>query len=513
MIGNEKENKNSIDIGQEDVSKEDMSKEVDVVVSEEKKELQAAKKKKRSDSIKKSFANQQFKSGAYSTFVTILVIALVVIVNLVFNKLDLSTDLSSGSLFTLSKDTKKMVKDIEEDITIYYMVQKGMEEDYVQRVVEQYKKISSHVKVEAKNPVVYPAFSKQFVDDEIANNDVIVVNESTKAAKYISVDDMLYQDSYSSYGDGQTYLDVEGRVTSAIQYVLARDVKKVYMVSGHGEQQLTDDLQVTLEKMNMAVEDLALLTEGKVPSDCNVLLLYGPTKDLEDGEKKAILDYLKAGGDALIFPMYTTEKMPNLEEILEYYGVGIQKGIIYEGAGRYMDSPNYIVPEVNTDSEIMSKLGSDEYIVMAYAQSLTMADSASLRSSVTITDLLSTSKQSLLKVNPASGETKKEKGDKEGPFYTGLYVEETLNGEEKTKLAVYSTSAVLDNVLENSISTLIGTTEENSSVVSIDAKNLSYSTVTMNVGSQIFWSAVLIIFLPVGLLIAGFGIWFVRRRK
>lgn len=474
--------------------------------------IDAEKKKKGSGKLKKSFSSQQFKSGAYSSLLTVLVIALVVIVNLVFHKLDLSTDLSSDKLFTLSKETKEVVKETKDDITIYYMVQKGQESNYIQKVVQQYKRVSDHVKVVTKDPVVYPAFSKQFVDDEISNNDVIVVNENSKAAKYVSNGDMLYENSYSSYGDGETYLDAEGRITSAIQYVISSDVKKVYVVSGHGEQEVSDSLQTALEKMNFSIEELALLTEGKVPSDCTVLLLNGPTKDLEDGEKDAVLKYLKSGGSAVILPMYTGDDMPNIEEILEYYGVGLQQGIIYEGANHYATYLNYIVPTANTNTEIMSKLDSDEYIIMADAQSLTMADTSSLRSTVTISDLLSTSNQSLLKVNPASGKTEKEKGDLDGPFYTGLYVEETLDGDDKTQLAIYSTAMVQDNVLQNSISTLSGSTDE-SDAVSIDAKNLSYSSVVMNVGSQIFWSAFLIIILPAGLLIAGFGIWFVRRRK
>jgi ABC-2 type transport system permease protein len=48
---------------------------------------------------------------------------------------------------------------------------------------------------------------------------------------------------------------------------------------------------------------------------------------------------------------------------------------------------------------------------------------------------------------------------------------------------------------------------------SIEAKNLSYSSITMSVTSQIFWTILLIIVIPVALLVIGFGIWFVRRRK
>ena len=46
--------------------------------------LKAVKTKKSSGGIKKSFTNRKFKSGAYSSFITVLVIAIVVVVNLVF---------------------------------------------------------------------------------------------------------------------------------------------------------------------------------------------------------------------------------------------------------------------------------------------------------------------------------------------------------------------------------------------------------------------------------------------
>ena len=90
-------------------------------------ELRTAKMKKSSGGIKKSFTNKKFKSGAYSSFITILVIAIVVVVNLVFGKLDLSSDLSSNSLFTLSKDTKKALKSAKNSVTLYYLVTDGKE--------------------------------------------------------------------------------------------------------------------------------------------------------------------------------------------------------------------------------------------------------------------------------------------------------------------------------------------------------------------------------------------------
>lgn len=97
--------------------------------------------------------------------------------------------------------------------------------------------------------------------------------------------------------------------------------------------------------MNVETADLELLTAEKIPDDCNILMINGPTSDLADNEKKIVLDYLKAGGNAIINLSYTTEKMTNLEEVLEYYGIQSKQGIICETSGKYYYYPNFIVPE------------------------------------------------------------------------------------------------------------------------------------------------------------------------
>lgn len=464
--------------------------------------------------IKRSFTSRQFKSGAYSSVITVIVIALVVVVNMVFNKLDLSTDLTSDSLFTLTKDSQKVLKDVKDDITIYYMVTKGEEQDYIKRVIKQYNKVSDHIKVVTKDPVVYPNFSRKYVDDAVSDNDVIVVDETTGAAKYVSSDEMLYSDQYSYYtsGSSEQYLDVEGQITSAIQNVLSTDKKKIYVVTGHDEQSISDSLSKTLEKMNVDVQDISLVTQKKVPDDCSLLIEYGPQSDLRDSEKTVIMDYLKKGGTAILMPGYVEKETPNIDEILDYYGMSIQKGVIYEGVGHYENYLNRIVPTINTDADVMSKFDDKDYVVIGSSQSIKEQKASSLRNSLKLTDILTTSKQSLLKKDPSSQNTDKEKGDLSGPFTTGVYAEETVD-DGTTKLTVIATNEVQDDLMQNVISGMLGDSKDGTTNTSIEAKSLSYSTITMSAGSAIVWSVVLVILVPLALLLTGFAIWFTRRRK
>lgn len=478
------------------------------------------KKKKGSGRIRRSFQNQRFKSGAYSSFITVLVIAIVVVINLVFGKLDLSTDLSSGNLFTLSSDTENILKNASDDVTIYYMVEEGQEEKYIDRVLSQYGKISSHVKVKKIDPVVNPAFASKYVSEEISANDVIVVNDKTDAAKYVAGTEMYYGETdYSTYSQSY-YLDVEGQVTSAIQSVLAEEKTKMYITTGHSERELGSAMTSAMEKLNVETEELALLTAEKIPEDCDILLINGPSSDLRDSEKKMVLDYLKAGGDAVINMQYTTEKTPNLNEILEYYGIQSNQGIICEEAGNYSTYPNWIVPSVSEEAEMVSSLTG--FSVFPNAVGLNAAKADSLRSSLKLEELLTTTDGSYLKVDPSSGNAERETGDIDGPFAAGISAVETLEGEEQTQLVVYASADAFDDsfastsqldngtLMKNAVRSMVKSEVEEAA---IDVRSLSYSYISMTTGTQILWAAVLIIIIPVSLLAGGFAIWMARRKK
>ena len=510
-----------------DMKKENNSIEKnDNVVTKENNSLEKKQEKKFNfknvfDTIKRSFTNKQFRSGAYSSVLTVLVIAIVVVVNLVFGKLDLSTDLSSGSYFTLSKTTKKILKQVDSDITIYYMVQDGSEQDYISNALKQYNKVSKHVKVKRIDPVVNPGFAKkQGIDDEISSNDVIVVNNKTKSAKYISNEDM-YIESNSMYSSGSssTSLDVEGQVTAAIQNVISDSSTKMYVLTKHSETELGDTLKSALEKMNYEISDLELATKDSVPSDCDVLYINGPTTDITTEEKDKILDYLKNGGSAIINVGYTTEKMTNFKEILAYYGVNVTSGIICEGTGNYATYPNYIVPSVGSDSSLLSDLSG--YIIFPDAAGLSKASSDSVRSTVKITDLLDTSDSSFIKVDPSSGSASKEDGDVDGPFSVGYSITETVDKKE-TNLLVFASSGAFSESFTQTTQLANATafkkaasslSKSDVKEASIDKKNLSYSYVSLTSGTQLLWAAIIIVIIPGGLLICGFLIWFFRRRK
>ena len=78
---------------------------------------------------------------------------------------------------------------------------------------------------------------------------------------------------------------------------------------------------------------LDILVQGKIPEDCNTLVILTPSKDFDELTTNEIINYINKGGNILWLNSSYTEKkdLPNVNKILALYGVApFEKGYIYE---------------------------------------------------------------------------------------------------------------------------------------------------------------------------------------
>lgn len=476
------------------------------------------------DKIKKAFSSRQFKMGAFQTGITVIVIVLVVLLNLLVGKLNFMVDLSSDKKYSLTEDSKKVVNDLKDNVTLYHMIQGNQSSssgDIIKKVLDQYSGVGGKVSLIQKDPVQYPKFASEYTEDEISNGDVIVVNDVTKKAKHVSINDMVPADyDYSTGETSYKILDVEGQVTAAIQAVTSQNTKKLYCSKGHDEQALSASLTDILTKSNMTVETTRTDVKGGIPKDCDLLLVNGPMYDFSDEDTKNILSYLENGGKAMFFlnAAASDSSLPNYYKVLKSYGLKISNGIVYEAADHYVSEyPMAIVATVDSH-DITADVAADKQTISANTKGLTIEND--VRSTLTASPLLSSSEGAFARVSSTDTSKNKVKGDIDGPFTLGVAITDEYK-DKMAKLVVFGSYYVADNsfiadnaygnrsIILNSISWLNG--QETSTLV-IPQRSLTDTQVEVSETESGFWSVLLVIVLPLAIMGFGFFIWY-RRRK
>ena len=471
-----------------------------------------------------TISKKHIKNGSYTMVMSVIFIAVVIVINMIVSTIPSKyseIDISSQKLYSIGDETKKMLKDLEKDVTIYQIAQSGSEDENISNLLKKYEDESKHIKVEQKDPVVNPKFVSQYTSDDLSANSLIVVcGDRNKVIDYNNI----YETSidYQTYSSQTTGFDGEGQITSAIGYVTSENLPVLYTVEGHGEKDMDSSIKEDIEKANMDIKSLNLLTEGSVPDDADCLFIDSPSTDFSSDEKDAIIEYLENGGKAIIFSDYTTEDMPNFDAILENYGVQRTEGVVFEGDNQHnaMQMPYYLVPTINSTDASSETASAGYYVLAPYAQGIKQLDD--VRDTVKIESILTTSDQAYSKTDLNSNTIEKEDGDVEGPFDLGVSITESLDDDKETQIVYYSTSNLMDSQTNQMVSggneKLIMeslkwmTDTEESASVSIPSKGLEVSYLTITDYDAAFWKICTIALIPGIFLVIGFVVW-IKRRK
>ncbi len=513
------------------------------------------KKHKRKKGMKKhTFNRRAFRKDSYSAAMSVVVIAIVVVLNMIVGQIPskyTEFDISTGKLYTIGNETKKVLKNLDEDITIHYIVQSGNEDSTIEKLLNQYKDNSSKIKIEKIDPVTSPNYTSQFTDDKVSENSLIV--SSAKRNKVIDYSSMYESEiDYSTYQSKTTGFDGEGQLTSAIDYVLSDELPVVYYVTGHNEVTLPDAVKNRIEKANLELKELNLLTAGEVPSDAAGLLLDSPETDYSKDEAQAVITYLQNGGKTLILTDYTGKEHTNYDSILAEYGIEVTDGIVVEtDSDMYVQRPYYIVPTISASEITTDMTGGSTNVLLSGCQGFKVSENA--RDTLDISTVLSPSEGAFVKTDPQNMTSyDKEDGDADGPFSVAVTVSEDVSGTsdedsdssgadeattetdnaakeaatsdetKTTQLVAIASSAILDSSMNsmvsdgnytlymNAIKWLVDTGDSNR--VSIASKSVAVDYLTVTTGDAAAIALFVCILLPICCLVCG-GMICHRRKK
>ena len=473
-----------------------------------------------------TISKKHIKNGSYSMAMAAVFIVIVVVINMIVGAIPSKysqLDVSSSKLYTIGDETKKVLKALDKDVTIYQIAASGSEDDTISNLLSRYKDESKHIKVEVKDPVVNPKFASEYTTDDLASNSLIVVCGDRN--KVINYKDM-YSSSvdYNTWQQTTTGFDGEGQITSALDYVLNDDMPKVYMTTGHNELSLSNTFTSALNKENVDYETVNLMDLDAIPDDAACLFINGATSDFSSDDKDKVIDYLNNGGKVILVTGYTDEETPNIDAILSYMNLSIAKGLVVENdSNGYYRSPYYILPTQSSDSYTSGTYG--KYLFLPYSQGIIVPEKVSTDETaigdITYDVFLSTSDSAFAKQDVSNAQDFSQgENDVNGPFALGVEAVKTLDDGDAT-LIVYGCEQLFtddaNSVVSGANLTLFTNTfsgmADHETSVSIPVKSYEVSNLVVDSAQILLLGLLVTVILPIGCMIAGFVIWFRRRKR
>ncbi len=512
----------------EDIEKSDEDKKEAEEIAETEEPEEEPKKKKGKKS--NPFKTEKFRRGSMGFAFTVVFIALLVVVNVIFSVLEdkypsMKIDLTSQKLNSLSESTKSVAENLTSDIEIYiigeedairndqlyssYNVKYSQLANLCDRLAENDK-----ITVKYVDPDADPSFISQYSDDNLSSGMVLV--KSDKRYRVLSVSD-LFEINYDESYNAVNYTKVDGALANAMYLVDMDTVPVIAVETGYGEL-LSDDYRSSLDELLegncFEIKEFNLLTDD-IPEDATMVMLLTPTTDLTADDVEKLNTYLSTGdiSHTLFVTGYPTAgELPNLSSLLEEWGLKMESGTVLvetDTSKTISSSATYMF--VNATDDILSGTYSNLLAINAMPVDILFEENGDIKTY----PLIETSST----VYTSTGETE---SDPDTDTYTVAALAQKTDGDVKRNVVAYGDTNSLYAYMSNSTfgnadfildlvqyctdtsDTSVGLTVESTQTTTRD---ITASTATcVIVGLFIFTIAIPLVIVILGIVV------FVRRR-
>jgi len=262
---------------------------------------------------------RQTKFAGYVTVYVLIIITVVVVTNVLANRYDKSYDGTANKRYSLSEQTKKIVRELNQDANIRYFDQ-ATRYTQAKDLLDQYASLSPKIHVEYVDPDKSPDIAREA---GIKNYGTAVVQIGNKKEEAKSV--------------------TEEGITGAFIRAIKGKTRTICFVTGSGEHQIDDSdrngysmFKDLLSKDEYESKSINLLQKAEIPSDCSVLVVAGPTGDYQQPQVDVIKKYVEDGGRALFMldaPLKMGREIADndaLSKQLDAWGIALKKNLVLD---------------------------------------------------------------------------------------------------------------------------------------------------------------------------------------
>jgi len=247
----------------------------------------------------------------------VVFLAILIIISAISIRNKKRIDLTKTGRYTLSDQSIKIIKSLKRDVeTLAFYRQDQRTRQAMFDLLQEYSYHS-------------PRFTYRFIDPD---------RNPEETLKYGITE---YRVTLIRSGNSQEKIGFESeeKITNAVLRVMRDEVKTVYFLKGHGENDTSSQdkdgyraAREAIEKENFNVKEIVLLSEKEVPADASVLVVSGSKKEFLPEELERLSKYIKRGGRVL--PMVDPGAPPGLINFTKQFGFKIGDDIIIDKLAR-----------------------------------------------------------------------------------------------------------------------------------------------------------------------------------
>ena len=347
--------------------------------------------------------------GANVVFMILIAIVIFVFVSYLNDRHYYRFDLTASGRYTLSAKTKKILKGLDEPVFITSL--RVHNKDYrfygqIVDILEEYRYVTDKINVTLLNPLtnrtkITELAEKLKMDLEQLQLNSIIFKCGDKS-KHVQQSEVIEREFPFKFKGEEVF-------TSAILNVTQEKQTTIYFVKGHGERDPGDferaglgNLASSIKRANYNIIPLDLLKRKRVPENCDILFIAGPTKSYSIEETNYIRNYLGTSarlldekGDlkegkllVMLEPVVGANRPSGLKALLGEYGILVRDdAVVYNKVNMplygmqtvieiYISDDKYLDHDITNDIKKLTTVFYGSSVVSVAPLTDTMAFSA-----------------------------------------------------------------------------------------------------------------------------------------
>ena len=479
---------------------------------------------------KKPLFDRRGKSGTYAVVVSLILLAVLVVVNMLVGSLPSKLtmiDTSGTGKYDISGTSQSFVASVKDKVTIYYICTDGYEDSDFKTFLDRYSSLSSKITVVRVDPARDPSFLEKYQTEALNENSVII--ETEKRVKVVDYYDFflfynadinysMTYDEYASYGAmyesyyGYTFTPIQyfdSVLTLGIEYVCAETVPSMYLLEGHGEAEFPEVVTQNLDSVGFKYDSINLALGDPIPNDCTCIVINNPSSDITALEAATISNYLADGGNLLLITSNGADSFKNLGAVVADFGLSAESGTVYEGdSSAYIQSPSVIYPEIDSEHASVAYIAQSNIpVLLSYTHAIGVTEV----SGVSATPIFTTSEKAYSVVGGENSEAGEKVLGVVAESDGGAAVCWISSGGFLTDSLITYTNGGNFYAFYTSMNYLTG--NFTSSLPDIPGIELSEPLIVTTATDANLWGTILIFIVPGAVLGGGIIYWIRRRRK